>query len=264
MIRNLNFTGRKRIPRGAARITLHREADGGVRFEAELDLGGYDLPPTARVFIEAAFKTSFMRFDWGVIAQLVPCENRSLSRLVQPALAHFRVKVIEPSETGLGRLLAVADNIAPQGVQSGEKKRIALFRVNVGKGELTDEVWRLDFDSAGPILDLSSQISGIKELARQEAFMALVFPSVVRQVLEKIFDEGNDDPEFDRDSWQSRWLRFGAQLSEAPPPPLLSDDREPDETHREWIETAVAKWSRRQKIVANYKKRFGGTEGAVL
>jgi len=260
MIRNLNFTGRKRILRGAACITLHRADEGGVRFEAEIDLGGYDLPPTARVFIEAAFKTTFMRFDWGVVAQLVPCENRNLTRLSKPALAHFRVKVIEPSANGLGRLLAVGDHIAPQNMESGEKKRIALFRVNVEKGELADEVWRLDFDSAGPILELSPQISGIKQLARQEAFMALVFPTVVRQVLEKIFDEGNDDPEFDRDSWQSRWMRFGTQLAGTPPPPLLSDDREPDETHREWIDLTVAKWSKRQKIIANYKKRFGGTE----
>jgi hypothetical protein len=261
MIRTLNFTGRKRIPREAAKITLHRDAELAVAFDAALDFNGLVLPPDARVFVEAAFKTTFIRFDWGTVAKPMPPEDRRLSRLGQPALAHFRVKVVEPVQGRLGRLIAVAFHLAPEGLRGEEKRRVSLFRVNIQPGTLADEVWRLDIDppdGAGPILELNPQISGIKELTRQEAFMALVFPNIVRQVFARIFGDGNDDATCDRDSWQSRWLRFGGQFAKRPNPPLA--DGKPEDAHTEWIDEVVSEWSRRQKLVSNFKKRFAGTE----
>jgi hypothetical protein len=258
MIRTINFTGRKRISREAARITLRPEAGGAVAFDAELDFNGLALPPKARVYIEAAFKTTFMRFEWGAVAQLTPPDDRRLSRLKQPALAHFRVKVVESTTRGFGRLLAVADHIAPEGTRGGEKHRVSLFRVNLPPTGLADEVWKLGFDLDGPILDLSSQIPGIKDIVRQEAFMALVFPSVVRQVFARIFDDGYDDPNLDVSSWQSRWLRYGYQLVGESHPQL--QDSEPNEDHDKWIDSVVTAWCRRQKVVSNFKRCFAGAE----
>jgi hypothetical protein len=261
MIRTLNFTGRKRIPREAARITLRAEAGSAIAFDVELTLDGMELPPAAQVFVEAAFKTAFMRFDCGTVAKFEPPLERLLNRLPQPQLAHFRVKVVEPSNIGPGRLLAVADGITPEGFKVGDRRRVFLFRVSY-VSDLIDELWRLDFDDAGPILELQQMI-GMKEIARQEAFMALVYPELVRQILRQVlFVEKIDDPYADSDSWQARWLRFGAIQAGARLPAL--DAGVAGQEHEEWITAAASGFSRRLRLVAKFKKRFAGVEADVL
>ena len=157
-----------------------------MRFDVELDLSRLDLPTDAQVFIEAFFKTTTERFSWGTVGEPISPDDRQLKRLSQPGLAHFRVKVVEATENGFGKLLALADHIAPEGMQGAEGRRISLFRVNPTDA-LTDEVWSLDLDDpSGPILDLNRGVIGIKERVKEEAFVALVFPAVMRRIFEKI------------------------------------------------------------------------------
>ena len=164
---------------------------------------------------------------------------------------------MESAADGFGRLLAVADHIRPEGMRDGAKRRISLFRVSVTKS-LSEELWQLNLDDdEGPLLELPP-IQGIKDIARQPAFMALVYPEVVRQILRHVLDDGDDDPEFDRDTWQARWLRFGTQHAKENPP-LLVNGREAE--HNRWIDAAVAGFSRRLKLVAEFKKRFATVEG---
>ena len=250
MIRRLNFTGRKSLARDVARISLRPEADGGVSFDAELDLDEFDLPKDASVFIEAAFKTTFMRFAWGTVGELAPAEPRLLTLFDQPRLAHFRVKIVEPKATGMGLLLAVADHIEPEGLRDSGKRRVSLFRVDF-TSQLTDEIWRLDFDDGGPILELAHS-QATEETVRSDAFRALVYPAVFRQVLWRIFEDGIDGPQGNPDHWQERWLRFAAQHCEGKFPPSLHN-RPPNGEHEEWIEKALAGFSRKLKLVQNFK-----------
>lgn len=258
MLRTLNFTDRKRILREEAQISLMREADGGMIFDVELDLSRLDLPTDAQVFIEAFFKTTTERFSWGTVGELIPPDHRQLKRLSQPGLAHFRVKVVEATGNGFGKLLALADHIAPEGMQGGEGRRISLFRVNPTNA-LTDEVWSLDFDDSGPILDLNRGVPGIKERVKEEAFMALVFPAVMRGIFEKVRSDGCNVSQDDRDGWQARWLRYGAKLAGCECPPRSDDD--PDENYNEWVKELIGGWSRQHKIVSNFKRSVAGKEG---
>ena len=81
MLRTLNFTGRRKIPREAAQITLHREADGGVTFEADLRLDDFEFPTHAQIFVEAFFKTNTERFAWGTVGERQVPADRRLRRL---------------------------------------------------------------------------------------------------------------------------------------------------------------------------------------
>ncbi len=254
MIRSINFTGRRRVPKDRASITLRTLPSGHVAFDADLDLSGLDLPPDAAIFIEAAFKASFMRFAWGSVAAPTPAADRRLIKLAQPALAHFRVKIVASARHGLGRLLAVGDHIAPEGIRSGLASRVPLFRVSY-TAELVDEVWRLSFeDDEGPILELQA-LAGIKDFVRQEAFGALVFPQVLRLILQRIFDvERVDDVDFQPEAWPARWLKFGAQLSGRAHPALNGDERQAE--HDRWIDAVVSGWSRRNKVIPNFKRRY--------
>ena len=253
MLRTLNFTGRKRILRDEAQISLKNDTGGGIIFEAELDFTRLELPLDSQVFIEAFFKTTTERFSWGTVGKNTPPNERQLKRLSQPELASFRVKVVEPNANGFGRLLALADHISPEGLRGVTGRRIPLFRVNLTDG-LTDEVWSLDFDESGPILDLNRGILGIKERVKDGPFMGLVFPDVMRKVFHKIRDDGNNDTQEDCDRWEQRWLRFGAKLAGHPYQP---------QEHDEWINEVIGQWSRQHKIVAKFKESIAGNEGAT-
>lgn len=254
MIRTLNFTGRHRITREATRITLHEKSNGLVGFDAELTLGHLDLPADAKIYLEAAFKTTFIRFPWGTVGNINPPNERILT-LEQPKLATFRIKIVEAIDNGLGRLLAVGDHIRPEGFQDGVRRRISLFRVNYSN-ELTKEIWRLSFDDDGPILDLNN-MPGINDIVHQETFRALVYPELVRQILKAVLEEGiNDEP----DSWKVRWLRFAEKQTIEALPPFT--DGELDIEHKEWINAVVEGFSKKFKLVENFKKQkqVGGVE----
>ena len=254
MIRTLNFTGRKKIPKDAVQIYLRKRDDGSTCFDAELTLDELQLPEDAVIYIEAFFKRTFMRFRWGTVGAPLPAVDRALSRLSQPGLACFRVKVTDESQRALGLLLAVCDRIVPEGVLEGSASRAPLFRVNYTP-DLVDEIWRLNFDDdGGPLLELQS-MPGIKEIVRKEAFGALVFPQVIRMIFQQIFDrECVDDPMFEPEQWPARWLTFGAQLAKRTHPPLAPEEKRCAE-HDEWIDAVVSAWSRKNKFVANFRKQ---------
>ncbi len=236
---------------------MFREHDGVVRFDADLALGALGFPENARIVVEAFFKGSFMRFDFGTIAHPTAPLDRRVVRLAQPSLARYRVKVVAPVDSGLGLLLGVADHIAPEGVRLGEQRRVSLFRVNL-KSALGHEIWRLDIDpddGDGPILELNADVLGIKEIARRELyFKALVYPEILRRIWYYIFTQGGLESDEDLQSWQMRWMRFGTKLVGEEPPKVIND--EPGLEHDDWIDRAVAGWSRQQKIVSEFKANY--------
>ena len=257
MLRTLNFTGRRKIPREAVQVTLRRGAAGEITFDADLGLEAFGFPNHAQIFVEAFFKTNTERFAWGTIGEMQVPADRRLKRLAQAELARFRLKIVEPANEDFGRLLAVADNITPEGLLGGEKRRIALFRVNP-TDTLTERVWQVSFDSGGPILDLNRGIANIKERVRDESFMALVFPAIIQRVYQQVFEDGYYDAEDDHDSWQARWLRFGKQLAARAVEVPLEDVPGPDQEH--WVQDVITGWSRRENIVAKYNRATTGGE----
>ncbi len=93
----------------------------------------------------------------------------------------------------------------------GPATRLTIIRVLTTP--LTGDVWRLRFHDEGPVLELNNEIPGVKEIARNDAaFAALVYPALVRQVLEQVLlKDKHPDPDTD-DSWRSLWVRFAINL----------------------------------------------------
>src|SRR5258708_39777802 len=110
MLRKLNFTERTKIPRASVRVSLRRDADGVLVFDPQLSFDGTAIIPTARVFIEAYYRTSFMRFDCGSVEAFAPPADRRLTEIDGTSVVRFRVKVVDNS-TNDHRIVAVADDI---------------------------------------------------------------------------------------------------------------------------------------------------------
>ena len=232
MIRRLNFTGRRRIPRSRVTVRLtHAEGADPPSFAIEYDLAGLDFDPAARVYVEAYNIASWMRFDFGTVGRRRDPPSGALVDVTARPLPRFRLKVVDESEH-VGLLLGVADRVVP--LRPDETPTPEHWLLPVDFCDLGDRAWRLDL-SDSPVLELNHRIDGIAEAARSGgAFVGLVFPQVMREVLHHVlFIEEEDDPYGDDSAWTCLWLRFVLALPGVAPIPADSADR------AAWIEDVV-------------------------
>lgn len=247
MIRKLNFTGRKKIPKSLISIELVPDGNRQFSFDATFNLAELALPPDAEVYAEAYHHASYMRFSYGKIGKTVIPTERKLRQIEPGAFPLFRVKVVKG-----GRILASADKIVPRSSADEPKGKLSLLPVEFK--DLADLIWNLDLSSERPVLQLNDRIDGIKDIARiDQQFFALVYPDVIRQILRTILIE-NDyaDADSDEDDWQSQWLRFAEGL---PGVDKVPSDKYPgvEEDRETWIEEVIMvfckKWKVREKFL---------------
>lgn len=234
MIKHVNFTGRKRLRQSVAQIVVH---DGKPRtFDAKIDLSDTRMPVDAAVFLEAmcAGSTNVERFAFGKVGSIVPPLDRRLTR-IDGEHVFFALKVVDQSER-FGRLLGIAENIRPH--KAGKLTSAGRQGIlPIDTAELGQEVWRLDFGEHYVCLHVNAGMPELKERARWDPFFyAVVYPAVIRQVLEKALRMGTEADEAD-EKWPSAWLRFGRDLhpERAQPPTAESAEEECDE----WINDIV-------------------------
>src|SRR5262245_5605835 len=112
MIKRVNFTGRRRIPRDRVDIVVY---DGQPRtFDAAIDLDGFSFLQHAAVYLEAtcAGSTVIKRFSFGEVGDIKPPRNRALVDL-DGENVFYTLKVIDRTER-FGRILGIAEHIRPQ------------------------------------------------------------------------------------------------------------------------------------------------------
>ena len=81
-----------------------------------------------------------MRFAFGSVAEIVRPSERTLTRMPQPELALFRLKVVDESNV-VGRLVATADRLMPLVDTSNPSRQTCIFRVNVT--DTGRELWQV-------------------------------------------------------------------------------------------------------------------------
>jgi len=248
MLRKLNFTERAKIPRAAIHIALRRESDGMLAFDPRVDLSSIDAPRDARVYIEAHYRTSYMRFDCGTVAGFVAPDDRRLTEIESNGVVRFRIKVVD-NASNERRIVAAADDITVS-VESDSAARVSLLPVHFA--DLGDVPWRIDADGTGlPVLELNNRIDGIERLARNDAgFFALVYPAAVRAILTGIVLTDGYDAAEESEEWWSLWMRWAGELIDAPLPDD-ADDR------RAWIEDVVAAFCGRHRVLEKMHRTEG-------
>ncbi len=70
MRRRFNYTGRQKIKHSEARIAIAPPDAGPASFDVALNLSRLQLPAHAPVWIEAYYRTQFMRFPFGTVGQI--------------------------------------------------------------------------------------------------------------------------------------------------------------------------------------------------
>lgn len=251
--RRLNWTGRQRIERDRVAISIQRSGDR-TRFIAELALAGLNLPPVARVVIEAYRQTDWMRFDFGTAGLVVAPVDTWLTEFNSPDGVLFRVKVLGVADTE-GRILAEADQLRALDPVDELTGREALLPT---RGEpLGDKVWELAIDDGAqpPELLVNNQFPDWRGIARSPHFLWLVYPDLLRQVLTEVLRGDIPDPE-DTQNWRSRWLRFGTLLPGVSAPP---EEGAGAIERNQWIEAAVQAFCRANRLRERFLPLITGT-----
>ncbi|MFY0583833.1 hypothetical protein ACN28S_64570 [Cystobacter fuscus] len=241
MIRRFNYTKRRRIDPERIFIRLLRHPNGPPSFDARIDLSGTRLPADASVFVEAYYKSSYMRFSYGTVGRIVPEPERDLTEFDRDSTVFFRVKVVDRSER-VGKLLAEADDINPVEAGSEGDSRYSILPVNFR--DLGQEIWRLKLDGDRPVLEVN-RLDGMEEYVRSSPmFLSLVYPAVIREVLQHLLLVEEEEDSADDTTWQGLWMRFSKQYNSEPVPPVEEDPY----LRREWIEQVVKRFSESLKL----------------
>ena len=243
-INRLNYTGRMRLNRSDVRITVYEPAHGPPTFDADLHLGDYQLPADGLVFVEAYRQTAWMRFPFGRLGAIVPCQDRRLVEFDAGDGILFRVRVTSAGERH-GVLLAEADKIPGCRPNEVEEHRTPLLPMR--SSDLDQEVCRVDF-SHGPVLLINRNLDK-QAIAASSLFRSLVCPQAMGEILTRVLHIEKDslDRE-DHEDWRTQWLGFAESL------PGVGEIREEEEEDRfdDWIESAVASFARRQGLFDHF------------
>ncbi|WP_043756696.1 hypothetical protein [Imhoffiella purpurea] len=218
----INHTGRKSIPYSRIHLQVTGADIGRPRLTASINLEELDLPPDARVHLEAYHREITQRFDCGTVAACIPPEDVELSEVAQGGRHLFRLKVVSPAGAG-HRLLATAERMQAHEGPANLDNRESLITV-VAREHTGGVPWALEMDTEEqPALVLNSAIPGALNRIRTDAvFRALILPALVREVLTWIFDRG-DGMGASADSWQGRWIEFGTRVTGGTNPPVDGD-----------------------------------------
>jgi len=229
------------------------DIDGGLGFDAQLNLEDYELASDAQVFVEAYRQTTWMRFAFGTVGALRVPEplDRRLTEFDSGEGVLFRVKVTQAMDEHI--LLAGADRIPLQekGADSDKESLLPVVPEDLG-----EELWRLDFDPEPKLLINKFATADWNQLALSHLFQGLVYPAALRSVLTIALDNNHRDTEDDED-WRSKWLRFATLLPGIPVE--LPKDDEGAETL--WVEDAVRAFSKKLLLRQKFSEEWFSIPG---
>ena len=147
MLRKLNFTERAKIRQSDVQIALRQDAGGVLAFDAFLSLSSLNtVSPQAKIYIEAYYRSSYMRFDCGTVAAPAAPADRRLTEIESGHIVRFRIKIVDTTD-GRHRIVAAADGITVAAEKPESGGRLSLLPVNFC--DLADQVWRITFDANG-------------------------------------------------------------------------------------------------------------------
>ena len=245
------MTGRKKLPRETADVALSVNANGSLFVSVAIFLEKYNLPANAKVYLEAYYRNSYMRFSCGVVADISSTRRMRFELTdIQSMFVHFRIKIVDETEA-VGLLLAQADKIQPLLPEEAQKSRTSLLGVHFN--DIGERIWELELSEGDslPHLDVNNfnEAYSIREyVGHNIGFIGLVYPEVLEKVLRYIYQEDRPDSE-DPQEWQNLWLTFVKGIPGVGPLPDLDSQAHPP---ADWYSNVREQFSKKLEL----KSRF--------
>lgn len=244
MIRKFNYTNRKKISSESITITLN-DNKKEKNFELQFSFQGYNFPDYAKIYIEAYYKTNYMRFPFGSVSSISPPPSTVLTDFINTDLIYFRVKIVDETSIN-GRLLALASGLEPKNIESEQKNRMSILKVNYD-ADLGQRLYHLELDEIEdlPILEINKKLENGSVLVTSDVFISTIYTSVIQELATEII---NDDAYYQEDDecWQGYWIKYFKHiLGVSSIRPTKTDD---DELKKEWVEEIVNSFCNKYKV----------------
>jgi hypothetical protein len=247
-IRSFNYTNRIRIPNHLVSVRLTAGEGAPNRVTARLQPAGLDVPGDARLFLELFRRVEFQRIDCGSIADPrfpTDSDNFTLSTVHG---VHARLKVVAPQGASAVRILALADGIEPEVIdsQGGGASLLPM----VPSDQIPHLVWQLQLpdDGARPeVLVNRELVVDRTEFARSPAFVTLVLPEILRRLLGWSLENRGAIPSDSSDAAR-QWFLFAARLVAPPEVTRLMDTNEGPQARADWIDSVITRFCEKHKV----------------
>ena len=254
-VTQINHTGRKRLTSEDVAIGLYNESTPLLFEVTRLSLDRHKLPGDALVRLEAYHRTIYARFGLGTVDELVLPGKQSIPQFSIPDGIRFRVKVTSVTEPRTGQLLAAGAGIAPAWLDGGQESLLPVKPDDT----LRQEVYRLSFDD-GIVLLINDKIEQWRETSRDPAFMALVYPAVLRMILSRILLDPEQSDDDNAEDWPEQWIEFTTSHLSMDYPPQL--ENEGIESVSQWIDRAVTSFCSKNRSYDGFARQW--TSGDTL
>ncbi|MDD3586071.1 MAG: hypothetical protein PHQ75_02710 [Thermoguttaceae bacterium] len=249
IIKRVNSTGRQRITKDHVFIEI---INGEPRtFLVKLQLDNYHFPANASVVLDLFSAGSVLstRFHCGTVGQLNSLGG-SLEG-IDAEKVYFTLKVIDQTER-FGRILGLAEGIRPR--NAGRKKTLGnQGLLAVATVELNGLLWKLDFRAhdEGVILLVNKNISDFAARFNTPEYAALLYPAILRTILERALCENTED---ESEGWPQQWLRFGQSLhpDREEPPESESDGSVEAADAEAWIDPVIEAFCKRFELLKHF------------
>ena len=255
MSRTFYFTGIKLLDHHDVRV---ERIDIGEKISVRCEILRVPegLPLDCEVFLEAFDDAFLERFPMGPAASVRSFGPKVLDGLTVDARPRFRVKFVGRDVDGARLLVAVRENIRPEGQEGPGDALLPI--VPKSEEDMEGELWRVEAPPAGgfePQLWLSrdSGVYGDVEGGAPQV-VSIILPAAVRQALNQVFlgEENVVEPHV-----RVRWLEFGVHLTGRQFPEPLSQGDSDAEQIREWIQDVVAEFSTKNR----WSEVYAGARG---
>ena len=250
-ITQINHTGRKRLTSEDVAIGLYNESIPLAFEVSRLSLDRHKLPGDALVRLEAYHRTIYARFGLGTVSEPLLLGKQSIPQFNIPDGIRFRVKVTSVTEPGKGQLLAEGTRIAPSWLDGGQESLLPVKPDDT----LGQEVYRLSFDD-GIVLLINDKIEQWREVSRDPAFMALVYPAVLRMILSRILLNREQSEDDNDEDWPEQWIEFTTSHLGIDYPPQLESEGIESVSH--WIDRAVTSFCSKNRSYDGFARRWTG------
>ena len=211
MQRTFNYTGRQRIEKQHALFSFTENCEGAPEFDVKFSLDPDAFPPDAFLYVEAHFRETRQRFDFGTVGNISEPDDRRIDQLDLSGPTLFRVLVVDHTDRQ-GLVLGLGDHFRADAGDDAEDRTWLLAVHARPIGQLP---WKMEFQTGGmPELTVSKSIPGaIERLRSDPVFQSLILPAALKEIL--VYYLWNDH-EDSGEIWE-QWLSFAAQFAEPLP-----------------------------------------------
>lgn len=244
-----NYTGRMKIHLNEFRISF-TQIENKYFANVEFDLTRLELNNNYKIYLELSYGGFFQSINLGTIQHPINLNNTPLVNELVLWIESVRgaIKVVD-EEGSIGLIRAKSpwtrgEVIDFEGKKSGQKSFLPVNQVDLG-----EVPWKLKFDDYCVTLLINDKLDDAKYILLNDPIkMALIFPIVIREIVNKIVSI--KDYSLEGDEWFVDWNKYFSGVLKIKFP---DSENATEEEENEFINNTVAKFCEMQKSTTKMK-----------